>query len=148
MADLIEIAREAVEAFNASDWERSKAIMTPDYVYNELGTQRRIEGPEEVVSAMKGWKEAMADAAGTVTNAVVSGDTVTLEITWEATHTGPLEGPMGTIPASGKRQVTPAAWIFNFEGDRIKESRHYFDMLALLVQIGAMPGQSAESAGA
>ncbi len=148
MADLTSIAREAVEAFNASDWERSKAIVTPDYVYNEHGTQRRIEGPEAVVAAMQGWKEAMPDAAGTVTNAVASGDTVTLEITWEATHTGPLQGPMGTIPASGKRQVTPAAWIFNFEGDKIKESRHYFDMVTLLVQIGAMPGQSAEAAGA
>ena len=148
MADLTSIAREAVEAFNASDWERSKAIVTPDYVYNELGTQRRIEGPEAVIEAMKGWKEAMPDAAGTVTNAIASGNTVTLEITWEATHTGPLEGPMGTIPASGKRQVTPAAWIFNFEGDKIKESRHYFDMVTLLTQIGAMPGQSAEAAGA
>ena len=50
--------------------------------------------------------------------------------------------------ASGKRQVTQAAWVFDFEGDKIKESRHYFDMVTLLVQIGAMPGQSAEAAGA
>ena len=148
MADLTSIAREAVDAFNASDWERSKAILTPDYVYTELGTQRRLQGPEAVIEAMKGWKAAMSDAAGTVTKASASGDTVTLEITWEATHDGPLEGPMGTIPASGKRQVTPAAWVFDFEGDKIKESRHYFDMVTLLVQIGAMPGQSAEAAGA
>ena len=148
MADLTSIAREAVDAFNASDWERSKAIVTSDYVYNELGTQRRILGPEAVVEAMKGWKAAMSDAAGTVTNASASGNTVTLEITWEATHDGPLESPMGTIPASGKRQVTQAAWVFDFEGDKIKESRHYFDMVTLLVQIGAMPGQSAEAAGA
>lgn len=82
MADLTTIAREAVEAFNASDWERFKAIMTPDYVYNEVGTQRRIQGPEDVVAAMRGWKEAMADATGTVTTALASGNTVTLEVTW------------------------------------------------------------------
>ncbi len=148
MADLTMIAREAVEAFNVSDWERTKALMTPDYVYNEVGTQRSIQGPEEVVAALKGWKEAMPDATGTVTNALASGNTVTLQVTWEATHTGPLEGPMGTIPASGKRQVTPAAWIFTFEGEKIKESNHYFDMLSLLTQIGAIPGETAESAGA
>ena len=148
MADLTAIAREAIEAFNASDWERTKAIMTPDYLYNEVGTQRSIQGPEAVVSALQGWKEAMPDATGTVTNAFASGNTVTLEITWEATHTGPLEGPMGTIPASGKLQVTPAAWILTFEGEKIKESHHYFDMLALLAQIGVIPGQRAESAGA
>ena len=90
----------------------------------------------------------MPDATGTVTNALASGNTVTLQVTWEATHAGPLEGPMGTIPASGKRQVTPAAWILTFEGEKIKESHHYFDMLNLLAQIGALPGESAESAGA
>jgi len=148
MADLTSIAREAVEAFNASDWERSKAIMTPDYVYDELATQRRIEGPDAVIEAMKGWKEAMSDVAGTVTNASASGNTVTLEVTWDGIHDGPLEGPMGTIPASGKRQVTYSAWIFNFEGEKIRESRHYFDMMSLLTQIGAMPGQSADAAGA
>ncbi len=148
MADLTNIAREVVEAFNASDWERTKALMTPDYLYNEVGTGRRIQGPEEVVAALKGWKEAMPDVTGTVTNVLVSGNTVTLQVTWEGTQTGPLEGPMGTIPASGKRQVTPSAWIFTFEGKKIKESHHYFDMLALLTQIGAIPGQSAESAGA
>ena len=36
MADITNLAREAVEAFNVSDWERTKALMTPDYVYNPL----------------------------------------------------------------------------------------------------------------
>ena len=148
MADLTNIAREVVDAFNASDWERTKALMTPDYLYNEVGTQRRIQGPEEVVAVLQGWKEAMPDVTGTVTNAFASGNTVTLEVTWEGTHTGPLEGPTGTIPASGKRQVTPAAWILTFEGEKIKESHHYFDMLNLLAQIGAIPGKRAEAAGA
>ena len=124
MADLTKIAREVVEAFNASDWERTKALMTPDYLYDEVGTQRRIQGPEEVVAALRGWKEAMPDVTGTITNAFASGNMVTLEVTWEGTHTGPLEGPTGTIPASGKRQVTPSAWIFSFEGEKIKESHN------------------------
>ncbi len=138
MADLAKIAREAVDAFNASDWERTKALVTPDYLYNEVGTQRRIQGPEEVVAALQGWKQAMPDAKGTVTSALASGNTVALEITWEGTHTGPLEGPTGTVPASGNRQVTPAAQILIFEGDKIKENHHYFDMMSLLKQIGAL----------
>jgi steroid delta-isomerase-like uncharacterized protein len=138
MADLAKIAREAVDAFNASDWERTKALIAPDYLYNEVGTQRRIQGPEEVVAALQGWKQAMPDAKGTVTSALASGNTVALEIIWEGTHTGPLEGPTGTIPASGKRQVTPAAQILIFEGDKIKENHHYFDMMSLLKQIGAL----------
>jgi flagellar protein FlbD len=36
------------------------------------------------------WKEAFPDAKGTVTNAAVADDTVTLEVTWEGTQDGPL----------------------------------------------------------
>jgi steroid delta-isomerase-like uncharacterized protein len=138
MADLAKIAREAVDAFNASDWERTKALVTSDYLYNEVGTHRRIQGSEEAVATLQGWKQAMPDAKGTVTSAVASGNTVALEITWEGTQTGPLQSPSGTIPASGKRQVTSAAQILIFEGDKIKENHHYFDMMGLLKQIGAL----------
>lgn len=137
--DLIKMARELVKAFNASNWEGIKATLARDCVYNELGTGRRIQGPDQFVQAMKGWKGAFPDAKGTVRNAFASGNTVTLEITWEGTHSGPLVGPAGVIPASGKRQVTPAAWVLKFQRGKVKESRHYFDMVTLLRQLGAMP---------
>ena len=137
--DAIRVARENIEAFNAGDWQRVKATLAPDSVYDEVGTQRRLQGAEEIIEALKGWKQAMPDVRGTVTNAVASGNTVTQEITWEGTQTGPLAGPGGTIPASGKRQVTRAAWIATIQGDKISESRQYFDMMSLLQQLGAAP---------
>ena len=36
MADITNLAREAVEAFNVSDWERTKALMTEPV--NDNGT--------------------------------------------------------------------------------------------------------------
>jgi predicted ester cyclase len=51
----------------------------------------------------------------------------------------PQHGPGGTIPPSGKRQSTPSAWVFEFESDKIKESREYFDMMSFMQQIGAIP---------
>ncbi len=137
--DVIRLARDAVDAFNESDWDRSRAQLTANTVYNELGTQRSLKGSDEIIKALQGWKQAMPDVKGTVTNAVASGNTVTLEVTWRGTHTGPLESPAGTIPASGKSQTTPAAWILDYDGDKVKESRHYFDMVTFLTQIGAMP---------
>ena len=81
----------------------------------------------------------MPDVKGTITNSFATGNTVTLEVTWNGTHTGPMETPDGTLPPSGKSQTTPSAWIMQFEGDKITESRYYFDMVTLLTQIGAMP---------
>ena len=74
-----------------------------------------------------------------MTSAVASGNTAVLEVTWKGTHTGPLVTAAGTIPASGKHQETPAAVFYDFEGGKIKASRHYFDAMTLLKQIGAEP---------
>ena len=136
---MVKIAREQVNSFNSGDWERLRAGLASDSRYEELGTERKIDGPEKIVDLFKGWKQAFPDAAGAVTSAFASGDKAVLEVTWEGTHTGPLTMAEGTIPASGKHQETPAAIVLTFEGDKIKESRHYFDSLTLLKQIGAQP---------
>ena len=137
--DLIAVARETIEGFNAGDEKRYRATLAPDVVYDEVGTQRRIEGADALAQCWEAWRKAMPDVKGTVTNAVASGDTVVLEITWAGTHTGPLVGPGGTLPASGKRQVTRAALVSMFRGNKIRESHHYFDMMTLLQQLGAVP---------
>ena len=137
--DLIRIARDVVDAFNVSDWERSKVPLTPDTVYNEVGTQRSLKGPDEILGALQGWKEAMPDVKGTVTSVSATGDTVVLEVTWTGTHTGPLKGPSGALPATGKQQTTRSSWIMIFEGGKLRESRHYFDMLYFMQQLGLLP---------
>jgi steroid delta-isomerase-like uncharacterized protein len=134
---LVQIAREQIEAFNSGDWEQMGGLLASDARYHEFGTERVIEGPEQIIEAFKGWKAAFPDAAGTVTSSAATGDTVVLEVTWKGTHTGPLTTAAGTIPASGKSQETPAAVFYVFEGAKIKASRHYFDALTLLKQIGA-----------
>ena len=136
--DVIRAARGIVDAFNASDWERCKAAMTSDSVYDEVATSRTLRGVGEVIPVWQGWKEAMPDVKGTVTNACATGNTVVLEVTWKGTHTGPLQGPSGTVPATGKQQTTRAGWVMNFDGGKIKESRHYFDMLSFMQQLGIL----------
>ena len=137
--EMIKLARAQVDAFNSGDWELMRGTFASDSRYEELGTQRKIEGPEKIIELFKGWKQAFPDAAGTVTSAVSSGNEVALEVTWKGTHTGPLTTAEGTIPASGKSQETPAALFYTFDGDKVKESRHYFDSLTLLKQIGVQP---------
>jgi steroid delta-isomerase-like uncharacterized protein len=137
--DLIRAARGVVEAFNASDWERCKAALAPDSLYDEVGTSRRVQGVDDIIRCWQAWKGAMPDVKGSVTNALVTGTTVALEVTWQGTHTGPLVGLKGTVPATGKQQTTRASWVLNFNGGKIKESRHYFDMLSFMQQLGILP---------
>jgi steroid delta-isomerase-like uncharacterized protein len=128
-------ASSVVETFNNDDWDGASRFFGAS-TYNELGTQRSLKGTD-IVDALKGWKTAMPDVKGTITGAEEVGNQVILEVTWHGTHTGPLATPQGEIPPSGKSHTTPSAWIFDYEGDSLVESRHYFDMLTILQQIGA-----------
>jgi len=58
MTDKVQLAKEGIEAFSAGDWERFKAPLSSDAVYEELATQRKVQGPDQIVEASKGWKEA------------------------------------------------------------------------------------------
>jgi steroid delta-isomerase-like uncharacterized protein len=141
--DKVKLAREGIEAFNAGDWERFKAPLSADSVYDELATQRKVQGPDQIVEASKGWKEAFPDSKGTVTKVTEGADTVVLEITWQGTHTGDLFSAMGTIPPSQKRVTLAAVQVVRFKGDKVAETRHFFDLMTLLAQIGALPMPAA-----
>jgi steroid delta-isomerase-like uncharacterized protein len=137
--EMVTIAREQVDAFNESNWTKMRGQLAADSRYHELGSQRKVKGPKEIVELFQDWKKAFPDAKGKVTSAVGSENKVALEVTWKGTQNGPLGSPQGTIPPSGKQQVTPAALFFTFEGNKIKESHQYFDSMTLLQQIGALP---------
>jgi steroid delta-isomerase-like uncharacterized protein len=136
--DAIRAASAEVEAFNEGDWERYRETLTDDSVYEEFATQRRIDGPDEIIQANQAWKEAFPDARGTIENAVASGDTVTLEITWRGTQSGPLQTDQGEIPASNRQAEVSAVQVLKLEGGKIRHNRHYFDMMTLLEQVGAL----------
>ena len=141
--DPTKVARENVDAYNAGDWKRLKAVLGSGSVYHEIGTQRRIRGADRILQAYQAWKQALPDSKGTVTNSFARGNSVVLEITWKGTHTGTLEGPAGSIPPSYKRFSVPAAQVVSVAGGKIKQVRHYFDFLTLLQQIGAAPQPSS-----
>src|SRR6202158_3206152 len=144
MANVIEIAKASITAYNDKDWSKAKDMLAADAVYDEKGTHRRIQGAGEIIEAWQGWAKAFSDSKATFVSEFASGDTAVLELVWKGVHTGPLQTPTGTIPASNKSIELPACEVFRVEGEKIKSSSHYFDMLTLLTQIGAM--QSAAPA--
>jgi steroid delta-isomerase-like uncharacterized protein len=124
-------------AFNAKDWTKTKASITADFVYDEVATGRKATGADATIELWKGWAQAFPDANGTIHSAHIADDgTVTLEVTWEGTHKGPLQTPNGTIAPTGKTIEVRASAIVALAGDKAKSQRHYFDMATLLRQIG------------
>jgi steroid delta-isomerase-like uncharacterized protein len=139
-ADAIALAKEGVDAFNKADWAKTRSMTTADVVYNELATGRRVVGADDFVELSKGWRTAFPDAKGTVTVALESGDTAVLEITWTGTQTGELLTPTGDkIPPTGKKVSIPAVQIVRTSGGKIAETKHYFDLMTMMAQLGVIP---------
>jgi len=137
MANVIDIAKAAVTAYNEKDWSKGKDILATNAVYDEKGTHRRIQGAGEIIEAWQGWAIAFPDSKATFVREFASGDIVVLELVWKGIHTGPLQTPTGTIPPSNKPIEMPACQVVQVEGGKVKSASHYFDMLTMLTQIGA-----------
>ncbi len=134
--DIINLIREQIDAQGARDDNRLGATVTDDYIYNEIGTQRRVQGREAWVEMWQGWRQAFPDVKGTVQNVFVSGNQAVAEITWDGTLRGDFVGPGGTISANGKHmQQFPTAFVYTAEGAKLKEVNVYFDIAALVQQI-------------
>jgi steroid delta-isomerase-like uncharacterized protein len=132
-------AMRLVDAFNEGDWDGFRDAVTPDVVYVEAGTGRRVEGVDDYVALWRGWKEAFPDVLGTVERSLEGEDVVAQDIVWEGTHSGPLATPNGIVPASGRRVSVPATiWATERDG-RIAEVSHHLDVMGLMAQIGAVP---------
>ena len=137
--ETIRIARESSDAFNKGDKERWMSTLAPDTVYKEHATGREAHGIEENMTVGWAWRDAFPDAHGEIVNAFGSGDQAVLQIVWTGTQKGDLVGPAGTIPATGKRVSVPACQVIQVRNGKLASTDHYFDMMTLLVQLGAIP---------
>lgn len=141
---LIDAAKAPIIAYNQKDWETVRAAVSPGFVYDEVGTGRRVAGIEQVLEMWKGWAAAIPDSRATFHRTFVSGNTVVVEVTWTGRHTGPLQTAGGTMAPTGRPIELRACQVTEVEGSKATVMRHYFDMTTLLQQLGA----SAAAAGA
>jgi steroid delta-isomerase-like uncharacterized protein len=133
---LVDAAKAPVLAFNNKDWDAARASMSSDFDYDEVATNRKAQGVDQVISMWQGWAQAFPDAKGIIHNTLVSGNSVVLEATWKGTHKGPFQTPKGPVAATGKPIAIRACMIFEIAGEKARSQRHYFDMVTLFQQLG------------
>jgi steroid delta-isomerase-like uncharacterized protein len=137
---LTNAAKALIEAYNDKNWDRARAGITPDFVYDEIATGRKLTGADAALEVWKGWAQAFPDSKASFQGTHASDDgTVILEVTWTGTHQGPLQTPNGPIAPTGRRIELRACAVVEVLGEQARAQRHYFDMATLLQQIGVMP---------
>ncbi|MCC7165076.1 MAG: ester cyclase [Anaerolineae bacterium] len=115
------------------DSEHSDASMlADDVVFTIMGTGQEHHGREGVLGMLNYFYHIAFDATATTRtllfgehNAMVEGDFV-------GKHIGEFAG----IPATNKDVRVPLCVVYDLENDQIKRGRVYFEMPALLQQLG------------
>ena len=131
--DIRQLAQEWLQAQSTGDYARMGATLADDVMYHEIGTQRRIQGRQALINLQQEWRQAVPDVKGTIQNIFASGNQALAEMIWEGTFRGDLVTPRGTIPAQGRRmEPLLTAFVYTVEGGKIKDIRHYFDIVSLL----------------
>ena len=132
-----DIAKSQISAYNQKDWTAVAAVLAPGCVYDEVATHRRVQGVNDIMAAWRGWATAIPDSKASFDSVSVSGNIVTLELTWRGVQTGPLETPAGALPPSGRSMDIRACQVVEVSDGKVQSIRHYFDMATLLQQLGA-----------
>jgi predicted ester cyclase len=120
--------------------EKLASVETADFVMKmPMGTIKGVEGHTGLV---KMFGTAFPNMKHTVTRCVESGETISCEGTFAGDNTGPMAMPNGkSLPASGKHVDFGWAGIATVKGGKVASVNVYFDTMALMQQIGAVPPQ-------
>lgn len=133
---MIDAAKASILAYNDKNWNNVRAALTPDALYDEVGTNRKIQGLDQVVDCWQGWARALPDSKATIHGAIASGTTVCIEMSWRGTHSGPLELPTGSVAGTNRSIDLRSCQVFEMSDGKARTIRHYFDMATLLQQLG------------
>jgi predicted ester cyclase len=85
------------------------------------------------------FKAGIPNAHMAVDNVVEAGDEVVVLGHFRGTHSGDLQSPSGTIPASGNELNLRFTDYFKVEGNRNVDHQVIFDQMEMLGQLGALP---------
>jgi predicted ester cyclase len=66
-------------------------------------------------------------------------DLVVVEFVGRGTHDGPLKGPVGEIPPTGRRVEIRFCEVHEIWDGKIVRFRTYFDPATMMRQLGLMP---------
>ena len=116
----------------AHDPAASAATYVDDCYYESAPLGIRFTGRAAIEAQYAGGMLAMPDSVATVEGHVADGPLVAHWGTFRATMTGPFLG----LAPTGRAITLPFAAVFEFEGDRMKGERVYFDLATLCDQAG------------
>jgi steroid delta-isomerase-like uncharacterized protein len=136
-----QVVREWATRLDAGDLDGSSAFVAEDVEWaNPIAS---VRGRDELRALLGVYWTAIPDFRHDIANMLSSDGLVAMRGYASGTHTGPLVGPAGEVPATGRAVSFPFAAFARVEDGLIREFRGYWDVMGFMQQIGAMPEPAA-----
>jgi steroid delta-isomerase-like uncharacterized protein len=132
------LTEELHNSFSTNHFERCVKLASPNVEVKAHAFGMTFNGPEAFRNFMQGFKDAFPDMVIHHDRLVSNDNQVAVEFTATGTHTGPLNTPTGTIPASGKKVELKVAEFYEWENGHFTKMSNYQDAADLMRQIGVM----------
>jgi steroid delta-isomerase-like uncharacterized protein len=130
--DILQLARDAIDALNQGDEDRFKAHVSADAVWRSAATGETSQGPDAITVSMFGYRSTFPDFNEQIVNAFADGQHVAIE----TLATGTYEGRrIPTVPGSGDRIELPVCYIMEIREGQITRLTAYMDYRTLMAQL-------------
>lgn len=116
--------------FNSEHSDTS--MLADDVVFTIMGTGQEHHGKEGVLGMLNYFYHIAFDATAETKNTIFADQQAVVEGDFVGKHIGEFAG----IPATQKDVRVPLCVVYDLENDKIKRGRVYFEMPALLQQLG------------
>jgi steroid delta-isomerase-like uncharacterized protein len=111
------------------------SMMAEDAVFTIMATGQEHRGREGVMGMLTYFYHVAFDATATTRTVIFGEQNAMIEGEFVGKHIGEFAG----IPATGKNVSVPICVVYDLEDDQIKRGRVYFEMPALMQQLGVTP---------
>lgn len=139
------IDEQFLTAWNSHNVDALVALCADNIVWRDTGLPEPIRSKEGVRQYVQGWFTPFPDMRVRRINTVVAEDTVAVEVEFDGTHKGPLQGPPGSpaIPPTGKKVTGKGAYFARIRNGKVVETSAHPDRAGLMMQLGLMPPPAA-----
>ena len=136
MATILDMLHEHSRAWNAHDAAKVASCYTEDCVQESAATGEVVKGREGVKTSLEATFANNPDIRVEVKNVFVSGNWSASEMLMIGTNTG--RGLAGGPPTNKPFSVRVCR-VAEYEGNLVKRTTVYFDMMTFLKQLGMLP---------
>jgi steroid delta-isomerase-like uncharacterized protein len=129
------VSRLVEEGYNKHNFKLLDEIFAKDSISHDPSQPNLGRGPDGARESMQLYTTAFPDSKIVIEREVAEGDYVVQHLRASGTHSGPL----GPIPATGKKTNVTGVIISKLQGGKVVETWSLWDQLSLMQQLGVVP---------